>query len=159
MLRPLLKAIALAALITITAFPASGNTHTPDLILPGVGMGPVKLGMTRAAAEAARRGMVCGYAVSIRYDAAGRASRIETNCGGALQTPEGVQAGGAMSEVLAAYGKPAPVVQDEVYEHGVAYWFNYPSGIGFRAVVFGPTPDHTVITTIAVWKPSPATRP
>jgi hypothetical protein len=152
MLRPLLAAIFLAALVSVPILPTSGNWHSPDLILPGVGMGPIKLGMTRAAAEAARLKMACGYAVTVHYDRAGTVDRIETNCGGALQTPEGVQVAGTMGEVVAAYGRPSTVVEDEVYDHGTAYWFNYDRGIGFRAVVFGPTAAHTIITTIAVWK-------
>jgi len=151
MMRSLPLVVLLVVLVADTQS-AALTSPSPDFILPGVGMGPVRIGMPVAAAENARRQMVCGYAVTI-FAHDGLVSRVETNCGGALQTPDGIQAGSTITEVLAAHGKPDAVVKDEVYEHGTAYWFNYRSGIGFRAVVFGPTPDHTVITTIAVWKP------
>lgn len=88
-------------------------------VTPGVGVGPVKVGMTVAAVEklvsrdakadhqvvnGKPQWIFYGQGVQVHYDNAGRALQVVADKPG-LATPEGVQLGDSLTKVEAAYGR------------------------------------------------------
>ncbi|MDQ7843186.1 MAG: serine protease [Armatimonadota bacterium] len=130
---PLLAGVASAA---PSADGASVVTAEQTAILPGRGIGSVRLGMTPAQVEAAlgvppSRRLESGWAEwqgrSLWiYFAAGRAAMIDTE-DRAAATPEGIRVGSTDADLIRAYGTPAcSSVRDY---RGQAYLGWYYSGL------------------------------
>jgi hypothetical protein len=116
------------------------------LIVPGDGIGPVKIGMTTTQVRAMTDRLPCDIAVAY---AEGRVSRMETNCGVAYQTAEGITVGLDGSRVWWVHGTPDERVPSNLA--GVrADWLVYRGqGIGFRVIY---ADAGTLIQAISIFK-------
>lgn len=133
--------ILAAAVLPHTVFASS---QIP-LIVANQGIGPFQLGMTTGEIEVLRRAAPCEVQVSF---AAGRVSRLETNCGGAFRTAEYVQVGIGLDRIIWFYGRPDRVTTSD-YANVRGEWLSYNAGIAFR-VVYGDTRS-SLIQAIAVF--------
>jgi hypothetical protein len=115
-------------------------------IVPGEAIGPVKIGMTPPQVRAVTDRLPCEIAVAY---AEGRASRLETNCGVAYQTVEGITVGLDASRIWWAYGEPDLRVPSNFA--GVrADWLVYRGpGISFRVIY---AEGGTLLQAIAIFK-------
>jgi hypothetical protein len=116
------------------------------LIVPGEAIGPIRIGMTPAQVRALTDRLPCGIAVAYTD---GRASRLETNCGVAYQTSEGITVGLDGSRIWWVYGQPDDMVPSNFA--GVrADWLIYRGpGIGFRVIY---AEGGTLLQAIAVFR-------
>jgi hypothetical protein len=110
---------------------ASAQPAGMAFIVPGEAIGPVRIGMTSTEVRGAVGRLPCEIAIAYADD---RASRLETNCGVAYQTAEGITVGLDGSRIWWVHGQPDLVVQSNL--PGVrADWLVYRGeGIGFRVV-------------------------
>lgn len=116
------------------------------LIVPGEGIGPVRLGMTAPQVRAIAPRLPCEIAVAY---AEGRASRLETNCGVAYQTAQGITVGLDGSRVWWVHGRPDLTVPSN-FAGTRADWLVYRgSGIGFRVIY---AEGGTLIQAIAIFR-------
>lgn len=145
----------LCVMLLVTA--AVAGAASDGLIVPGERMGEAALGMSRDQIAAINARASCQ--VEATFDAAGRAVRLQTNCGGALRMADGAQVGGTFAYPARSLGVWDDAVLETRYSDADAYWFVYRArGIAFRVLVF-PT-NQTLITMIAIFpKGSLAFRP
>lgn len=120
--------------LTAAAFPyaAFASSDLASLIVANRGIGHFQLGMSTGEIQGLRRNAPCEVHVSF---AAGKASRLETNCGGAFRTAEHVQVGIGPDRILWFYGRPDRVTASD-YANVRGEWLSYDAGIAFR-VVYG----------------------
>ncbi len=139
---------AVCAVLLLLSLPAAGAARQPGiwLIVPGEAIGPVRIGMTLAQVRGQGTRLPCEIAVIYT---AGLASRLETNCGVAYQTPEGITVGLDGSRIWWVHGAPDQTVPSNFA--GVrADWFLYRGeGIGFRVIY---AEGGTLIQAIAIFK-------
>jgi len=131
-----------AATLPYAAFAAS---DLPSLIVANRGIGPFQLGMSTGEIQMLQRNAPCEVQVSF---AGGKASRLETNCGGAFRTAEYVQVGIGPDRILWFYGRPDNVTASD-YANVRGEWLFYNAGIAFR-VVYGDARS-ALIQAIAVF--------
>jgi hypothetical protein len=133
--------VGLAAAGAVRAQPAG-----VALIVPGEAIGPVRLGMSAAEVRGASGRLPCEIAVAFAED---RATRLETNCGVAYQTAEGLTVGLDGSRIWWIHGEPDLVVPSNL-PGTRADWLVYRGeGIGFR-IVHAPT--GSLIQAIAIFR-------
>lgn len=137
--------VVLLVLVLIPS-PTQASSDSDSLIVPSKGIGLFQLGMTQAEIHAIRRAAPCD--VQVLYSN-GKASRLETNCGGAYRTAEYVQVGIGPSRVLSMYGLPDRVTSSD-YANIRGEWMHYNGGIAFR-VIYGEGPGNALIQAIAVF--------
>lgn len=119
------------------------------LIVANRGIGPFHIGMSAVEVQALRRMAPCDVHVLF---ADGKASRLETNCGGAFRTAEHVQVGIGPSRMFWFYGRPDRVTASD-HANVRGEWMSYDAGIAFR-VVYGDGPGNALIQAIAVFRGS-----
>ena len=129
---------------------ASGTVAAPPpgvwIIAPGQGIGPVKIGMTPPQVRGLSNQLPCDIAVAY---AEGLASRMETNCGVAYQTAEGITVGLDGSRIWWIHGAPDLTVASN-FAGTRADWLIYRGpGIGFRVIY---AEGGTLIQAIAIFK-------
>jgi hypothetical protein len=101
------------------------------VILPGQAIGPVRIGMTVPQVRGLSESLPCEIAVAYTD---GRASRLETNCGVAYQTMEGITVGLDGSRIWWIHGQPDLTVPSN-FARTRADWLVYRgAGIGFRVI-------------------------
>ena len=142
--------IASAALILVVAASAPGAAQGilpgVGMIVPGEGIGPLKIGMTPAQVRLLLDRLPCEIAVAY---ADRRASRLETNCGVAYQTAEGITVGLDGSRIWWIHGPPDQAVPSN-FAGTRADWLIYRgAGIGFRVIY---AEGGTLIQAVAVFK-------
>jgi hypothetical protein len=144
MAKSLLRAahvVLLATLLVLTARSTAGALSDDPYwaVIPGVGIGGAKLGMTRLQVDQALAEIPCpDWAFAADFDG-GRLVRIATACGGAVRLESGVQVGSAFHKVVRQFGQPDPtlIVEDGRYDGAIAYWVSYPAaGIAFRVIEY-----------------------
>ncbi len=138
---------ACAALLLLL-LPAAGAAQPLGVwpIVPGEGIGPVKIGMTLPQVRSLSARLPCEIAVAYT---GGRASRLETNCGVAYQTPEGITVGLDGSRIWWVHGEPDQTVPSN-FAGTRADWLLYRgAGIGFRLIY---AEGGTLIQAIAIFK-------
>lgn len=145
-LLPLLVAAAVHAAVPGGTPPVLAQPPGVALIVPGEAIGPVRIGMTPPQVRALTDRLPCEIAVAY---AEGRASRLETNCGVAYQTGEGITVGLDGSRIWWAYGQPDLTVPSNFA--GVrADWLVYRGpGIGFRVIY---AEGGTLLQAIAIFR-------
>jgi hypothetical protein len=145
-LLPLLVATAVHAVLTGGTPRVLAQPSGVALIVPGEAIGPVKIGMTQPQVRALTDRLPCEIAVAYTE---GRASRLETNCGVAYQTNEGITVGLDGSRIWWMYGQPDLTVPSNF--GGVrADWLVYRGpGISFRVI---HAEGGTLLQAIAVFK-------
>lgn len=146
--------ILLAPLLAVAMHAAAPGSTPPilaqplgvALIVPGDAIGPVKIGMTQPQVRALADRLPCEIVVVY---AEGRASRLETNCGVAYQTAEGITVGLDGSRISWAYGQPDQTVPSNFA--GVrADWLVYRGpGISFRVIY---AEGGTLLQAIAIFR-------
>jgi hypothetical protein len=147
-----LAALLLIAGLAVMAMAQAALPSTPDvhLIRPGIGMGPVRLGMTPAqVAVAARLLGECTVRVAYRD---GVAVRLETSWGGCLATAEGVQVGIPVDVAVAAWGPYAEEIPAGFF-NGALSWPR--RGVGVRAVGEGARTSGYAIVEVHIFPRSP----
>jgi len=142
--------IASAALILVVAASAPGDAQGVwagvGIIAPGEGIGPLKIGMTPAQVRPLLDRLPCEIAVAYTD---GRVSRMETNCGVAYQTAEGITVGLDGSRIWWIHGPPDQAVPSN-FAGTRADWLIYRgAGIGFRVIY---AEGGTLIQAVAVFK-------
>lgn len=138
--------LRLLLILAATALPHTVFASSQiSLIVANQGIGSFHLGMTAGEIEVLRRAAPCEVQVSF---AAGRVSRLETNCGGAFRTAEYVQVGIGLDRIIWFYGRPDRVTMSD-YANVRGEWLSYNAGIAFR-VVYGETRS-SLIQAIAVF--------
>lgn len=156
-----LRRVVLAAAWTglwLFASAATGAALPPgvSLIVPGEAIGPLRIGMTLPQVRTVYDRLPCDIHVSY---ADGRASRLETNCGVAYQTAEGITVGLDGSRIWWIHGQPDAAVPSN-FAGTRADWLLYRGpGIGFRVIY---AEGGTLIQAIAIFKGTgllPARRP
>lgn len=143
----ILARTACAALLLLL-FPAAGAAQLPGVwvIVPGEGIGPVKIGMTPAQVRPLLDRLPCEIAVAYTD---GRVSRLETNCGVAYQTAEGITVGLDGSRVWWIHGPPDQAVPSN-FAGTRADWLLYRgAGIGFRVIY---AEGGTLIQAVSVFR-------
>lgn len=139
---------AACAVLVVLLLPAAGAAQPPGVwpIVPGEGIGPVKIGMTPSQIRSVSTRLPCEIVVAYSD---GRASRLETNCGVAYQTQEGITVGLDGSRIWWVHGEPDQTVPSN-FAGTRADWLLYRGpGIGFR-VIYGE--GGTLIQAIAIFK-------
>lgn len=144
------RAVAfVVVLVTLAAAAAAGQVVVPpgvSLIAPGSGIGPAKIGMTPAQLRPILDRLPCDIVVAY---AEGRSSRLETNCGVAYQTAEGITVGLDGSRIWWVHGAPELTVPSN-FAGTRADWLVYRgAGIGFRVIY---AEGGTLIQAIAVFR-------
>jgi len=137
--------IAAAAVLLVLASTA-GAAPAPGvwIIIPGQGIGPVRIGMTAPQVRSLQ--LPCDIAIAY---AEGRASRLETNCGVAYQTAEGITVGLDGSRIWWVHGAPDLTVASN-FAGTRADWVVYRgAGIGFRVIY---AEGGTLIQAIAIFR-------
>lgn len=139
-----------AALCVLALLPASAPAafHERSIIVPSRSIGPFYLGMSEADVAAARRVALCHVQASF---AAGKVSRLETNCGGAYRTEERIQVGEDPGRMLAAYGRPERRMASDFAGVRGEWLYYMTAGIAFR-VVYGATAESALIQAIAIFR-------
>jgi hypothetical protein len=136
--------------ILLAAFLSMQASPVVHLIRPGIGMGPVRLGMTPAqVAVAARLLGECTVRVAYRD---GVAVRLETSWGGCLATAEGVQVGIPVDVAVAAWGPYAEEIPAGFF-NGALSWPR--RGVGVRAVGEGARTSGYAIVEVHIFPRSP----
>lgn len=145
-LLPLLVAAAVGAAVPGGLSFVLAQPPGVALIVPGEAIGPVRIGMTPPQVRALTDRLPCEIAVAYTE---GRASRLETNCGVAYQTSEGITVGLDGSRIWWAYGQPDQTVPSNFA--GVrADWLIYRGpGIGFRVIY---AEGGTLLQAIAIFR-------
>lgn len=116
------------------------------VIVPGEGIGPIKIGMSTAQVRSLTERLPCEIAVAY---AEGRASRLETNCGVAYQTAQGITVGLDGSRIWWVHGQPELTVPSN-FAGTRADWLVYRgAGISFRVIY---AEGGTLIQAIAIFK-------
>ncbi len=126
----------------------AGAAPSPNIgvIVPGQAIGPVRIGMTTPQIRALSDALPCEIAVAYTD---GRASRLETNCGVAYQTAEGITVGLDGSRIWWAYGQPDLTVPSN-FARTRADWLVYRgAGIGFRVIY---AEGGTLIQAISIFR-------
>lgn len=145
-----MRALAALGLLVLALLPLPAPASFPpgSLIVPSRGIGFFLLGMTEAEVAVQRRVSPCDVRAAFL---AGRASRLETNCGGAYQTEGAVQVGGGPARMLTIFGTPDRRTPSDFA--GVrGEWLSYTrEGIAFR-VVYAETLIGGLIQAIAVFQ-------
>lgn len=137
-----------AMLLAAVPFPAPASSHPNSTIVPSRGIGPYQLGMTPAQVQALRKTAPC--TVEALYTS-GKASRLETNCGGAYRTPEHVQVGEGPMRMLMAYGTPQRRTASD-FAGARGEWLHFTrEGIAFR-IVYADSITSGLIQAIAVFR-------
>jgi hypothetical protein len=149
--------LAIAGLAAPGTRGISAQSGEIALIRPGEAIGPVRLEMTPVQVRALSDRLPCEIAVAY---AAGKASRLETNCGVAYQTAEGITVGLDGSRIRWIHGQPDLIVPSNS-ANTRADWLVYQGqGIGFR-IIHADT--GTLIQAISIFKgteePAPVRRP
>ncbi len=142
------RAWAVCAALPLLLLPTAGAAQPSGVwpIVPGEGIGPVKIGMTLQQVRSLSTRLPCEIAVAYSD---GRASRLETNCGVAYQTPEGITVGLDGSRIWWAHGEPDQTVPSN-FAGTRADWLLYRgAGIGFRLIY---AEGGTLIQAIAIFK-------
>ncbi len=136
-------ALLLSVQASAAAAPASPNI---GMIVPGQAIGPVKIGMSVPQVRALADSLPCEIAVAY---AEGRATRLETNCGVAYQTAQGITVGLDGSRIWWIHGQPDLTVASN-FAGTRADWLVYRGpGIGFRVIY---AEGGTLIQAIAIFK-------
>ncbi|MGH2397664.1 MAG: hypothetical protein ACRDFW_11905, partial [bacterium] len=118
------------------------------MILPGQAIGPVRIGMTVPQVRVLAESLPCDVAVAYTD---GRASRLETNCGVAYQTAEGITVGLDGSRIWWIHGQPDLTVPSN-FARTRADWLVYRgAGIGFRVIY---AEGGTLIQAISIFRGS-----
>lgn len=134
-----------ALLLSLQASVAAAPANI-GMIVPGQGIGPVRIGMTVPQVRGLSNHLPCEIAVAY---ADGRASRLETNCGVAYQTAEGITVGLDGSRIWWIHGQPDLTVPSN-FAGTRADWLVYRgAGIGFRVIY---AEGGTLIQAIAIFK-------
>lgn len=116
------------------------------VIVPGQGIGPVRIGMTLPQVRGLTEHLPCEVAVAYTD---GRASRLETNCGVAYQTAQGITVGLDGSRIWWIHGQPDLTVPSN-FAGTRADWLVYRgAGIGFRVI---HAEGGTLIQAIAIFR-------
>lgn len=137
----------LVALIATLSLPALAAFHSDALIVPSKGIGPFRLGMTAARINAVRRTAPCEVLAIFAH---ARATRLETNCGGAFRTAEAIMVGLDPARMLLIFGTPDQVTSSD-FSNVRGEWLHYlRDGIAFR-VMYG-NPGSALIQAIAVFQ-------
>lgn len=147
--------LCLLATVLNAAVGAAVPAHIPRLlaqplgvalIVPGEAIGPLRIGMTPLQVRALADRLPCE--ITVAY-AEGRASRLETNCGVAYQTAEGITVGLDGSRIWWSYGQPDQTLPSNFA--GVrADWLVYRGpGISFRVIY---AEGGTLLQAIAIFK-------
>ncbi len=152
--------LAYACACAVLLLAAQTGTAAPPpnvgVIVPGQAIGPVRIGMTVPQIRGLSEALPCEIAVAY---ADGRASRLETNCGVAYQTMEGITVGLDGSRIWWVHGQPDLTVPSN-FARTRADWLVYRgAGIGFRVIY---AEGGTLIQAISIFRGtgSPAvTRP
>jgi len=136
----------------LLAVPVPASNSSPAMIVPSRNIGPFHLGMGQRDVDILRRMAPCNVVASYTD---GKATRLETNCGGAYRTAEHIQVGEGPARMLVVYGKPEERTTSDFA--GVrGEWLHYRrAGIAFR-LVYGDGPGNAIIQAIAVFKGSGA---
>jgi hypothetical protein len=132
--------------LALMAWPVAAAPTLPGvwIIVPGQGIGPVLLGMTAQQV----RGVRLPCEMTVAY-AEGRASRLETNCGVAYQTAEGITVGLDGGRIGRVHGTPDLTVPSN-FAGTRADWLIYRgAGIGYRVIY---AEGGTLIQAIAIFK-------
>jgi hypothetical protein len=132
--------------LVLLAWPAAAAPRPLGVwvIVPGQGIGPVRLGMTVQQVRSVR--LPCEMAIAY---ADGRASRLETNCGVAYQTAEGITVGLDGGRIGWVHGAPDLKVPSN-FAGTRADWLIYRgAGIGFRVIY---AEGSTLIQAIAIFR-------
>ncbi len=138
--------LVLAAQLLAVSAPASNSL--PAMIVPSRNIGPFHLGMGQRDVDILRRMAPCNVVASYTD---GKATRLETNCGGAYRTAEHIQVGEGPARMLIVFGTPDQRTASDFA--GVrGEWLHYRrAGIAFR-LVYGDGPGNAIIQAIAVFK-------
>ncbi|MGH2404001.1 MAG: hypothetical protein ACRDGN_05980 [bacterium] len=140
-------AVAGAALL-VALQPGAGAAPPPNVgnIVPGQGIGPIRIGMTNPQVRVLTGSLPCEIAVAYTD---GRASRLETNCGVAYQTAEGITVGLDGSRIWWIHGEPDLTVASN-FARTRADWLVYRgAGIGFRVIY---AEGGTLIQAISIFR-------
>ncbi|MBM3469909.1 MAG: hypothetical protein FJX73_03855 [Armatimonadetes bacterium] len=143
-----IHALTAWATLLVLAVPAAGAAQIPGVwaIVPGEAIGPVKIGMTAAQVRSLLGRLPCEIAVAYTD---GRVSRLETNCGVAYQTAEGITVGLDGSRVWWIHGPPDQAVPSN-FAGTRADWLLYRgAGIGFRVIY---AEGGTLIQAVSVFR-------
>lgn len=139
-------AAVMAAALTLAVAQVSAQPAGVVLIRPGAAIGPVRIGMTPVQVRALADRLPCEIAVAYAEE---KASRLETNCGVAYQTAEGITVGLDGSRIRVIHGPPDLVVPSNS-ANTRADWLVYRGqGIGFRII---HSDTGTLIQAIAIFK-------
>jgi len=137
-------AVAAAVLLVLASTAVAAPSPGVWVIVPGQGIGPVRIGMTAPQVRSLQ--LPCDIAIAY---AEGRASRLETNCGVAYQTAEGITVGLDGSRIWWIHGSPDLTVASN-FAGTRADWVVYRgAGIGFRVIY---AEGGTLIQAIAIFK-------
>ncbi len=147
-------ALAMVAAASALAMGVAGAQPGPPawrsgeiaLIVPGEAIGPIRIGMTTAQVRDVATRLPCEIAVAY---ADGLASRIETNCGVAYQTQEGITVGLDGSRIRWVYGSPELTVPSNLPGTRADWWVYRGPGISFR-VIYAETGQ--LIQAIAIFR-------
>jgi hypothetical protein len=132
------------------------------MIVPGVQIGPARLGMTAQQLDTVMRPIVSGERAGCPVDAKfhqGRVRQLTTTWGGACMTQEGIQVGIPVGWALQAYGPPDTqrFLRAHHYANGAVWhewWFAFRRGIAMRTVLPRDGPVGAgVIIALAVFPP------
>jgi hypothetical protein len=141
-----LAAVGAGMVLTLHANAGAAPPPNVGMIVPGQGIGPVKIGMTTAQVRALTESLPCDIAVAYTE---GRASRLETNCGVAYQTAEGITVGLDGSRIWWIHGQPELTVPSN-FARTRAEWLVYRgAGIGFRVIY---AEGGTLIQAISIFR-------
>lgn len=142
------RCVLLGAAAALLAVPTALAAPPPGvwIIAPGQGIGPVRIGMTYVQVRGLFGQLPCEIAVAY---AESRASRMETNCGVAYQTAEGITVGLDGSRIWWIHGPPDLTVASN-FAGTRADWLVYRgAGIGFRVIY---AEGGTLIQAISIFK-------
>ena len=140
--------LAAVALIVLPALCAGAVALPPgvNLIVPGEAIGPVKLGMTTPQVRTLTDRLPCEIAIAY---AEGKVSRLETNCGVAYQTMEGITVGLDGSRIWWIHGQPDQTVASNFAGTRADWVLYHGPGIGFRVIY---ADSGSLIQAIAIFK-------
>ncbi|MDR7485542.1 MAG: hypothetical protein QN187_09455 [Armatimonadota bacterium] len=142
----LLPATAAGLVLGLAAAAGGALPNGVGLIAPGEAIGPIRLGMTPAQVRSLSDSLPCEVAVAYTN---GQASRLETNCGVAYQTSEGITVGLGGSRIRWVYGQPEVLVPSDLPGTRADWWVYRGPGISFRIIY---SDSGTLIQAIAVFK-------
>lgn len=145
---PAAHVLAMAAALAVAVAPARlrGQPDSGHLIIPGRAIGLVGLGMTAAQVHALASSLPCEVAVAY---ASGRAARLETNCGAAYVTADGITVGLDGSRIWWVHGRPDATVPSHLAGTRAEWLLYQGAGIGYR-VIYGD--GGPLIQAIAIFR-------